>query len=140
MICNPDRPHQDFPCLHGCKAAETRHLAPGVLKLAVEWDTGAPAERHRTLCLKALVSIYRWVDTTDMFPTPAEARALTGHIQNLLAHYSWLARAALEENKYLWSIVPKFHFCHHWGQQAEFMNPRFFWTYMSEDYVGVVIK
>ena len=40
----------------------------------------------------------------------------------------------------MYSIVNKFHFVVHLAEQGRFMNPKKFWTYMMEDFVGLMIK
>ena len=38
------------------------------------------------------------------------------------------------------SQVPKFHPMEHLAYQGKLLNPRFFWTYMSEDFVGKIAR
>jgi len=47
-ICNPDRPHKEFPLLKGVKARETRYLAPVCLALCRSFE-GA-STRHTEGC------------------------------------------------------------------------------------------
>ena len=54
--------------------------------------------------------------------------------------YSKLSGKAQKEKKKLWSEVFKFHHFWHLAQQARYQNPRKFWTYMSEDFVGKISK
>ena len=73
-----------------------------------------------------------------MFLDRAAVENLRSAIEGALVSYQWLARSANDEGRLQWSIVNKFHFWYHVGEQACFINPRYVWTYMAEDYVGRV--
>ena len=60
------------------------------------------------------------------------------HIDSMLVHYNWLSQTCARSipARILWNIVPKFHHLWHMGQESVWMNPRYSWTYNSEDWVG----
>ena len=41
---------------------------------------------------------------------------------------------------FFWLVVPKFHFWFHLAMFARFSNPRTYWTYQDEDFVGRVAR
>ena len=86
--------------------------------------------------MKAIVNVYSWLDRVDMTPSDDEADNLKMYVSTFLTQYSWPAQDAWSRRENVWSEVPKFHMLYHWMQQGAFMNPRYFWTYRSEDFVG----
>ena len=54
--------------------------------------------------------------------------------------YSDLTKDAQDLKLKHFSQVPKFHLMEHLACQGKFLNPRFFWTYMSEDFVGKIAR
>ena len=75
-----------------------------------------------------------------MFLTANEKSKLLHAVQDFQTCYGELCKIAQTERKKLWSETPKLHFFWHLGQQGRFLNPRVFWTYMSEDFVGKVSR
>ena len=41
---------------------------------------------------------------------------------------------------YCWHLVFKHHMFEHMAQQCQWLNPRYTWTFKSEDYVGRISK
>jgi hypothetical protein len=139
MICDPSAPFAHFPCLSSAvKAAETRHLAPIVWQLAVKHET--PDAVHVTLVNKLLTQIYMWIDTTDDIPTAEDGVKLIALVDSFLVNYEHLAETSWTERKKNWGQYPKFHHLWHWARQSQYMNPRKFWTYGAEDFVGEIVK
>ena len=134
-----ESPNAQYPCLSGAiKGAQTRALVPVVFQLAIEFDSGDAVAAHRRLCLQALCRVYDVIHSGPMFLSATAAQHLGQEMRLCLAHYSWLSREAMESGRLLWSLVNKHHFSLHLCMQAKWVNPRFVWTYMWEDFVGHV--
>ena len=136
-------PFAEYPLLHHAKAAETRHLAPVLLKLVEEKMAGGGAtleEQHQRLCLDMLCRIYSVICNGGVILSDAEARQLQDCVWVLNAEYSWLARNAFEHRRLMWSQVPKFHFLYHLGVQSRWLNPLMSWTYSAESFVGKISR
>ena len=75
-----------------------------------------------------------------MFLSPEAAEELQECVYNSGIFYGELTKDAQAMKLKQWSQVPKFHLMEHLAVQGKYLNPRFFWTYMSEDFVGKVAK
>ena len=141
MFSNERAPLQHYPCLTtAVKAADTRHLLRAMLKLCVEYDDGRQERVHRRLCLQHLVNFYGCMEGHGVHLPSSAHQKLEASVHQCLLHYSWLARHAMNNGLHLWSVVPMFHMLFHLAQQARYTNPRCSWTYMSEDFMGIIVK
>ena len=70
----------------------------------------------------------------------AEADAAREAGQRFLVHYSWLAKDAMTHGGLVWSITPKFHFFAHLCLYTKYENPRAFWVYSGESFVGFISR
>lgn len=136
QITDPDSPHSDYPHLRQVRAAETRHLLKVVAALALERDNGCQTHRHRTEMCKSLVCFYNVLESNGQYIKEQDQSIIQGALANFQLHYQWLAKNALQHGQLLWSVVPKFHFFEHLVEQAAFENPKLFWVYSGEDFVG----
>lgn len=136
QITDPDSPHVDYPHLRQVKAAETRQLLKVVAALAEEMDNGSQMHQHRTAMCKSLVHFYMVLEINGHYIKSQDLETLHDAVYKFQLHYQWLAKNALENGQLLWSVVPKFHFLEHLVQQAVFENPKLFWVYSGEDFVG----
>ena len=75
-----------------------------------------------------------------MFLSKDESGALMDAVKDWQECYGRLCKLAQAKKQMLWGEVPKMHFYYHLAQQGKFMNPKMFWTYMSEDFVGKMSK
>ena len=130
IISDPKSPWKDYPLLRGIKAAEARHLIRPVAVLAAEYAKGDVLKMHRSLVCNALVNIYDIIELDQPGAKLPAALAILG------LHYGHLAKKAMISGKYLWSIVPKFHYAEHLVTQGVFEDIKLFWSYSGEDYVG----
>ena len=138
-FCDPSRPHQEFPELGtGIKARHVRYLVPVVRALCQKAGIDTAAKKHRLAAAEHLESLYHIVDGNDLFVPPVEAASFAEHMDKFLLHYTWLAKHAFEDNKYKWSVVPKFHYCAHLPDQIAFLNLRVTWCYGGETMAGIV--
>ena len=141
MFCDPEAPMARYPLLTtAIKAAEVRHLTPVVYQLAVKYDSGSDEHTHRRLMMQGLARFYSAVDSSPDFPSASESDMMQNAVESCVVHYGHLARLSVDRGRMMYSMVNKHHFAVHLAQQATYLNPRRFWTYMFEDHVGVMIK
>ena len=139
---DPVAPRRRFPCLSSrVKAAETRHLVPII---QIIWRgkraVGDPHDDLVSEVLDGLVGCYVCQDaaewTLDMRDTMVE------HLDSMAESYQQLSSMALHAVpvKRLWNEVPKHHYTMHLRLQCTWGNPRTWWCYPAEDYLGIVSK
>ena len=134
---NPQRPHQQSPILTGVKAAMSRHLVPIIADLWGErHDMGVEGDQHIHGLLQGLQSMYESFDTPAYLLTEEQKRGMDTSAEQVLVHYRWLNDNAGEERR--WQEIPKFHFMIRIVMQSAFQNPRWSWTYVDEDWMGLV--
>ena len=135
-----DAPHQHHPdVMHSTiKARQTRYLVPVCEKLCRDYCDNTIYSRRRLYCLQNLSKLYDIVDQNGIFLTDKAAKAFGEATSRFLLHYSALAKHAMDEGKYQWSIVPKFHFMEHIAEDAVFLSPKAFWCYSGESFVGTI--
>ena len=134
QICDPESPFKDYPHLRQVRAAESRHLLKVVSALAVERDSGSQMHRHRSLMCQGLVQFYDILESDHFYIT--DHGAFQDAAAQFQLHYQWLAKNAMDNGQKLWSVVPKHHFFEHLVEQGLFENPKMFWVYTGEDFVG----
>ena len=54
--------------------------------------------------------------------------------QECLRHYTWLKANA--GNDILFQLTPKFHWAYHLGYMCQWQNPKTYWTFGQESWVG----
>jgi hypothetical protein len=135
-ICDPKSPFADYPCLRYLKAAEVRALVPSVYNLCVQYNDQTRTMKHIINLLKNLKTMYDIMHMSDITVRRDDYIKFKAAARIFLLTYSFLAKSAADDNKYLWSVVPKFHYCYHMVQQMEFTNCRYVWCYGGEDLVG----
>jgi hypothetical protein len=120
-----------------CKGAETRHLVPFCLELALKFLTEDPHTHLRYECILQLANFYL-IMSTEPFD-PAAARS---HAEAYLSNYTALSKEAQDGGSLAWRIKPKHHLFYHLGccQVTEIGNPAFFWAYQDEGFVGLLGK
>jgi hypothetical protein len=139
-----------YPCVSKVvKAAEMRDFVP-VLARICEQREGASLEKgqgpyanlpqQRVFLMRNLARFYEICKQEGMFLSPSAAEELQDCAYKVGLFYSKLTLAAQELKLKQFSQVPKFHFMEHLAYQGKFLNPRMFWTYMSEDFVGKIAR
>jgi len=130
------------PRLTQCKGAETRHLVPFVLELADKIATQKQTVfwTRRRACLEALNDFYNSIQV------PADAY-VPDHTSNSLfavATTFMLIHRSITPGKFKrppWHPRPKLHMAQELGDQChEAGNPRLWWCYADESYMGIVKK
>ena len=134
MICDPARPHSQLAKLR-CKAAEARHLLPA-LAIVARGRTREDQEMsiHISSTLESFSNFYLCLAHEGFVLSPAAAARASCSMDRALLHYVWLRSHFT--GTYRFRIIPKTHFAKHLARSAKWLNPRFTWTYKSEDYVG----
>ena len=119
-----------------CKGAATMHLSPFALELAEAYL----GDREKMLC-KLLVRFYGLLNEEGRFLS-AEAKVELPELGlSLCSLYTALAQESAMAGKKNWKSMPKLHLFQHmceW-QAPGFGNPRFWWVYADEDFVGQFI-
>jgi hypothetical protein len=143
-FCVEGKPHKNYPDLSTVvKARERRYLVSVFLNIAEEFKNANEAAEHRFQVMRYLHKMYTIIDDdegdSEFFHTAKKAEEFEDAIHKFLSHYAWLSKEAMKNCKFLWSIVPKFHFLIHLGQQARFLRSRRSWCYGSESMVGKII-
>jgi hypothetical protein len=130
---------RSWPMLHGraIKAANTKALVPFLVLLCEESDDGGdPVKIHRKKAAQHLQQFYKIVYSHGEFLPADQSTAMRNHIFKFCHHYVWLHKEALARNVMLWGVVPKFHYFFHIGLRSDWMNPRWYQTYVDESMVG----
>lgn len=78
--------------------------------------------------------------SAGLFLTPSEKENLTVLGNTFLSLYVSLAKNAMDANKLLWRIRPKFHLMNHLFVSHRWVNPAAYSTWMDEDYLKKVGK
>ena len=143
--------NNEYPCVSkAVKAAEMRDLVPVVYELCKKrLSEGSRLEEEgpyqnlperRCYLMKHLAKYYNIMREGGLFLTQEEAKELKESVYKVNAFYSDLTKDAQKMHLKQFSQVPKFRFWEHLADQAKYLNPRSFWTYLSEDYVGKIAK
>ena len=80
------------------------------------------------------------MNVCPMFPSETQANAANAEMENFLAHCTALKKEMEEQDRQLYHIVPKHHMAQHLGEAFAYMNPKFYWTFKAEDFVGKISK
>ena len=67
------------------------------------------------------------------------SKTFNSSTEKLLAHYSWLAKDAMQEGKHLYSMTQKHHVLCHMGPQAGHLHPATFWCYGSKSFMSILV-
>ena len=127
------------PCMR-TKGAETRNLVPFAFSLAQEMHEARPTRHTMSVraCVASLMDFYMLMslDVYDVEAGSAACRKCVGLYRALSME------AAAHGREKDWKMKPKLHM---FQELAEFQapqmgNPRNFWTYQDEDFVGWVAK
>jgi hypothetical protein len=115
------------------KGAETRYLVPYAARLASLHREDLHGET-RYHCLTALAAYYHLVGSEGW-----DAQAAAGQIERRLLFYMALAQEAALNNVPAWRLKPKHHLLAHLALRGDRdLNPKWFWTYQDESWVGLL--
>ena len=141
----------DYPCVTKViKAAQMKDLVQVVARICEQKCREGPRlEREgpyknlpeeRWYMMKNLARFYSICKEEGMFLSETAAEELQEVVYKCCVFYSKYTAAAQTLKLRQFSQVPKFHFLEHLASQGKFLNPKIFWTYMSEDFVGKVCR
>jgi hypothetical protein len=136
MFTDKDRPHQVYPQLT-TKAKETEWLCRALARVWPQYqDMDQQADRHIGRLLELLVHVYDLAGSTGLFHSHQDSAALLTKVQEMQAHYNWLAKAAEGRGEKRWNTVLKHHYMGHWAEDAQWLHCRAGATYLDEDFMG----
>ena len=122
------------------KAGEMRALMPILKDIAWAYKNTNPMGNERYLVLLYICRIQNVVDTSDYRLSDEKLDQLYTSVANLNNVMKVLQGDAAEKGKFLWRTTVKNHMSYHYGEDAEFTNPRITWCFQFEDFVGQVAK
>lgn len=137
MFLDPGKPHQSKPYLK-MKAGECRELVPVFKQLAHDLNTGTVYDNKMCHLFDSIAAFDELVSRCSLFPTATQAEQAIQHMDEFLKANDWLHEN--EENDNMWHIVFKHHMAGHLAQAFRFMNPRCYWCFKAEDFVGKLAK
>ena len=137
MFTNPANPHTDWAFLK-LKGAETKHLLKPLASIAETTCSDSEVDRRIASCLKAMDRLVDIMDEAGLFFTEQEHAEFKAAGIHFFGHYSWLNSWAVANDRYLFHITIKFHMLWHLIQDAKHLNPRCYWCFRGEDYVGKI--
>ena len=128
-----------FPCCHFMKAAEVKGLIKPALRLAETYcDMSDDEGKHVVFAMRNLSAFYDELKSAPMAPNDEHKKRINDSMTKFLLHYSYLGKLAFNQNRQMYSFVPKIHYMAHLAQQAMFLNPKYATCYSGEDYVGKI--
>ena len=123
------------------KGAETRNLVPVILEVFSHLRRpGNIWDEHIREVLQSLTTYYKILSECKYLlslPTQAQ-RTLEASLWNLNRHYSSLTALARGQGLKRWGVTIKFHMALHIAIQSRWTNPSLTWTYVDEDFMGIV--
>ena len=69
-----------------------------------------------------------------MFMAPSAWNTAFESMKTFLPHFVWLN--VFHDSEILFPLRPKAHFCYHVAWCCRYQNPKSFWTYKNESWVG----
>lgn len=135
MFTAEDKPWANVPFLN-LKGAECKHLLKPLAIIAARRATESELHARIAAAFAAIDKVVDIMDAAGTFLTPVEHNAMMTSALTFNGNYQWLHDWAQAQGTYLFHIVIKFHMFHHLVLAAKFLNPKRFWCFKGEDYVG----
>ena len=143
--------NQEYPCVStAVKAAQMKDLVPVVARICAQRLREGPKleqegpyaslPEKRFWILNSLERFYAICREEGFFLSTAAAEELQECVHKVGTFYQQLTKDAQKLKLKQFSQVPKFHLLEHLAVQGKFLNPKYFSTYMSEDFVGKIAK
>ena len=132
QFCTQSSPWSTIPEMGG-HAAELRHMVPAIALVASR-RPASPENAHARDALDALARFYLILEHGDVFLTDTEAAEALFCMRSCLRDYLWLRLHYSETMRF--PLRPKLHWCVHLAWWCRFGNPRTWWTYSSESWLG----
>ena len=136
MFTDPKKPWANWANL-SCKGGEGKHLAPCLLEVLKNiLDFSKPEHSHMLKCLEHVCQVVAIWDSAGTFLTKAEFKKSWQLAQDAMKEYQWLNAWSEACGRSSFHIVIKHHTFLHLAKDAWYFNPRVFWCFKAEDYVG----
>lgn len=136
MFTDPARPHQAYP-LCTTKAKETEYLCRALATIWPQYmDEDMEAHMHINRTLQLLLEVYDLAGSPGLFMTLVQQQRIVSTVNELHAHYNWLAKQAEDSGHKRWNTVLKFHYLGHLALQCKYLHCRAGATYLDEDFMG----
>ena len=136
MFTDPKKPWANWANL-SCKGGEGKHLAPCLLEVLKNiLDFSKPEHSHMLKCLEHVCQVVAIWDSAGTFLTKAEFKKSWQLAQDAMKEYQWLNAWSEDCGRSSFHIVIKHHSLIHLAKDAWYLNPRVFWCFKAEDYVG----
>ena len=121
-----------------CKGAQTRHMVPFAKEIAQQLHAHLQTTHSKWVLQisQVLEDIYFCMDSYWDSDIVADLSMELGKL------YQKLNNEAIKNNSNMWKMKPKLHMVQEMleYQGKELGNPRGFWEYLDEDFVGMVAK
>ena len=129
-------------CGSTIKAANTRALAPFLVKLAEELHADPASDYDRLVCLacRDWDRFYAILYGGGLFLTDVEQGQLRRILGRLGASLMQLREHCRVAGIAAWHLSPKVHMCQHFGAFSGVVNPRRVQNYTEESSVGTITK
>ena len=137
MFTSPDKPWANQPFLK-LKAAETKHLLKPLARIAALRPPNDEVDARIAEAFRNIDTVVDILDVADTFLTPQQHQDLKTATVLFLGNYQWLHDWSAREDGSYFNITIKFHMFHHLVLNAKHLNPRAYWCFKGEDYVGRV--
>ena len=125
----------DYPYL-GAKAAVTRRFVLCLLRVIENLGLTGRKFQHMKSCLSAIVDLYEILFSHDFKLPATAAKQASAAVDQFCRHQNTLANIANANGELLFQITIKTHFLQHASLCFRHYNPRRFWNYRDEDFVG----
>ena len=143
--------NQEYPVVStAVKAAQMKDLVPVLARICAQRLREGPKleqegpyaslPERRYWILSSLDRFYAICREEGIFLSTAAAEELQECVYKVGTFYGELTKEAQVLRLKQFSQVPKFHLLEHLAYQGKFLNPKYFSTYMSEDFVGKISK
>lgn len=135
MFTSPDKPWANQPFFH-LKAAECKHLLKPLARIANRRPKTKEVDARICAAFQHMDKVVDIMDEAGTFLSNEQHQVLTKSAVSFLGHYQWLHDWAEKEERHYFNIAIKFHMFHHLVINAKYLNPRKYWCFKGEDYVG----
>ena len=135
MFSNPDKPHASDAFLN-IKGSECKHLLKPLAIISSRKNNVSELDKRIASCLLAMDRLVDIMDESEIFLEEKQHQEMVVALAHFNGHYSWLNSWAASEERQLFHITIKFHMNCHLVMTAKCLNPKFFWCFRGEDYVG----
>ena len=124
-----------FPAM-SLKAAEAHQNLPVFLEVCREMHDGSDRSLHRISALQHIVNCYKIISIDSDFLSADESARLLMNVDKFLLHYNWLSLDAVSRGAMTYCLTIKFHVVWHIALASKYLNPKTYWCFDFEDFIG----